>query len=317
MCVPPGVSRLIACVTIALFAGCAGAAPGQPTPPAEAEAPTGLVWFVDAAGVHRTLWVSTRDARPLSSQPIEGPVWAAGSMLWQWTEEPVAVPLAACDAMHASVGGTLHAGESTAGTAMARRVVLRELTQSISVEMRAPPSLDAVRELSHTIEPLASVGPYLFAREELAYEPCGAPRTVEARALVWDLAAARPAEILREHERAAIAAREAADARARLRDQGVDDVGGIALAGLTPRWDAKRGLAVDYLFVAEPCYACGELRPVSARVTATLLPEELAASSRIPRWVRAAVARLDGATLAGFSRVDHPEPLRVLDALRR
>ena len=76
-------------------------------------------------------------------------------------------------------------------------------------------------------------------------------------------------------------------------------------------WDPARGLSLDYLFVAESCPGCG------ARVRAAALPDTLAERSRVPRWVRAALGRVEGATLRGFSRLDHPAPLRVLDSLRR
>src|SRR5690606_25684713 len=80
------------------LAGCAGgpSAPMTRTP-APDEPESGLVWIIDGTGRHRTLWVSTADGRPLSSFPLEGPVWAQGSMLWQWTEEPRSVSLRGCD----------------------------------------------------------------------------------------------------------------------------------------------------------------------------------------------------------------------------
>lgn len=294
-------------------AGCAGApSTASKLAPDHEEAESGLVWITDATGRHRTLWVSTSDGRPLSSFPLEGPVWAQGSMLWQWTQEPRAVSLQGCDA----AGRTSERPDS----AIAYRVVLRELTQSLAIEMRGVPQVEPVSALSHAVEPIASVGPFLFAREELAYVPCGAPRNAEARALVWDLARGGPAEILSEPERRRIAHREASAARADLRAQGVEDLDEIQLAALAPRW-APTGLSVDYLFVTERCDGCiagwWGAYASAARVTASLLPAQLAERARVPDWVRRAVAAIEGAQLAGFSRIEHPAPLRVLDALRR
>lgn len=304
--------------SLAWVLGCATSAHPPTRTPAPDPAPaSGLVWLVDASGRHRTLWVSTRDGRPLSSLPIEGPLWAEGSMLWQWTEEPVEVPLVDCDADPAlrSARAAQHGAPSedrVVGTAVGVRVVLRELTQPLSLEVRAAPSLSPVRALSHGVEPVASVGTYLFAREELRYDPCGAGASAEARTLVWDLATVLPTEILSDAERAAATAR----AHARLRRRGLEDVAPLELAALAPRWDLRRGLSLEYVFVAGGCLVC-PASETSARVRTALLPDALAPSARVPRWVAAALARVDGATLLGFSRVDHPAPLRVLETLRR
>jgi len=293
---------------LAWVLGCAASAPPPPTLAPEPDEPSGLVWLSDAHGRHRTLWVSTEDGRPLSSLPIEGPLWAEGSMLWQWIEEPVEVPLVDCRASASEP--VAHAGlddspSEVIGTAIGYRVVLRELTQSLSLEVRGPPRVEPVRALSHGVEPVASVGPYLFAREQLAYAPCDARQSAEARALVWDLSTAGPIEVLSARERAAVAAR----ARASFRERGLEPVNELELAALAPRWDPRRGLQLDVLFMA------GVDR--SATVRARRLPSALAARARVPAWVRTAVARVEGATLLGFSRLDHPAPIRVLDALRR
>jgi hypothetical protein len=193
------------------------------------------------------------------------------------------------------------------GTATAHRVILRELTHSLALEVRGAPMLEPVRALSHGVEPVASVGPYLFAVEELRYDSCSARPSAEARTLVWDLTSATPAEVLTDDERQAVASA----ARARLEEQGLRQAEPLALAALTPSWDPARGLSLDYLVVAESCPGCG------AHVRAASLPDTLAERARVPRWVRAALERVEGATLRGFSRLDHPAPLRVLDSLRR
>ncbi len=304
-------SALIASALVGL-AGCGGAPPARAAQALPEEPASGLVWFVDAQGRHRTLWVSTAEGRPLSSLPIDGPLWAEGSMLWQWTEEPVEVPLVECAPLGSlSALGAAEGATRVIGSATAHRVILRELTHSLALEVRGAPMLEPVRALSHGVEPVASVGPYLFAVEELRYDPCSASTSrrpsAEARTLVWDLTSARPAEVLTDDERQAVASA----ARARLEEQGLEEAEPLALAGLTPSWDPARGLSLDYLFVAESCPGCG------AHVRAASLPDTLRARARVPRWVRAALARVEGATLRGFSRLDHPAPLRVLDSLRR
>jgi hypothetical protein len=196
---------------VALLAlGCAGprATGFEHTP--HIEPTSGLVWIVDGAGRHRTLWVSIEDGRSLSSLPIEGPLWADGPRLWQWRDEPVDVRRAAC-------------GDEGSTEVSARRVILRELVREREVELGGPTALDVL----HEAEPLASVGPLLFVRERGERAPCEQEAT---RDVAWHFPSARTVEVLREDEHAALRAEAARD--------------GAALVGLTPRWDAGH-LALD------------------------------------------------------------------------
>lgn len=293
---------------------CAGAPrAGLLAGPAE-EAATGLVWIVGVDGLHRTLWVSTADGRPIASQPIDGPVWASGSALWQWVAEPAPIPLSGCrDAPdEPSVRG------EPVRTVDAQRVVLRELTRSDELELVRAPGGRPVRGLAHLVSPTASVGPYLFVTEEIDLDTCGAHPYVEARAFVWDLAAAERAELLTDRDLELVSTHEARRARGELaRRSEVEDV---RLVAIEPRWTSAR-LALAYRFVADVCRDCGDgewgSHTIATRVEASALPERMAVHGRVPRWVQAAVAAVEGATLAGFTRVEHPAPARVLDALRR
>lgn len=284
--------------------GCAASAVPPPISPALDDEPSGLVWLADAKGRHRTLWVSTVDGRPLASMPIEGPLWAEGSMLWQWIEEPVEIPLIDC----ANEPSAQSPAREIVGSAVGHRVHLRELTQSVSLEVRGPPRLEPLRTLSHGIEPIASVGPYLFAREEIAYVGCDAEAGTEARSLVWDLSIAGPTDVLSARERASVLAR----ARAKLRERGLlSPARELELAMLAPRWDPRGGLELEVLFV-------GGLEPrATARMRAPRLPARLASRASVPPWVQVAVARTEGATLLGFSEIEHPAPARILAGLRR
>jgi hypothetical protein len=288
--------------------------------PAPTEAGTGLVWIADAEGRHQTLWVSLEDGRPLASQPIEGPVWAAGAQLWQWIDEPVRVPLDACG------------GAAEADSATLQRVTLNELTESLTVELRPLPSIEASREAAHAIVPVASVGPYLFVVEELRVAACGEENSSEATEIIWDLRAAQPARVLTPRERWSISSAEARLARERLTaelDRGPPteelvsaEPANVELAALWPRWDPSAGLAVEYVFVMEACDACGDgewgAYTRATRVPALSLPQRLSRHARVPHWARAALERrAEGATLLGFSEVLHPAPARVLEALRR
>lgn len=309
---------------------CGGTGAHHLEPEAEVEG-SGLVWVVGPNGAHRTLWVSTQDARPLSSLPIEGPLWAQGSMLWQWIEEPVPVALSSCEQ-----------GADASGTGITYRVLLRELTQGVELEVRPAPTLGAVRRVEHRVEPVASVGPLLFLEDRLEAEPCqdlppeGEERSAltlgrqpplrSAAAIVWDLRAGRPVEVLTDADREAlIAARDrAAEELLRATPGEEEDVGRPELVAITPRWEipprAPGALSLDYVFAAGACYACSSgWGPFAhaTRVTAERIPQRLASSVRVPRWARQAARTVEGAALAGFSRVEHAGPERLLDTFRR
>ena len=85
-------------VTVAALvaAACGGATPSPEVEVPRVEAPptSGLVWVRDAAGTDRTWWVNL-DGSPLSSLPIDGPLWADGQALWQPTFERAEAPAGA------------------------------------------------------------------------------------------------------------------------------------------------------------------------------------------------------------------------------
>jgi hypothetical protein len=280
------------------------------------------VWTVEGRGRGRTRWVAP-DGTPLAGQPIEGPVWAEGRCLWQWVEEPVDVPV-----WDAPPEGE-HPDPATAdGTRTVWRGVLRELVDDARVVVIEAPEPGVVRAVAHELRVEASVGPYLFLTERLTVDAWGAHPSARARALVWDLRTAAPADPLTERERESLVAEARARARRRLVAEGADrgveaalPAEAIELVALRPRWSVAEGLRLELRFATQTCYACGDGRwsdyTRSVRVTADRLPERLARHARIPAWVRSTAHRLEDAEVAGFTIVEEPGPVRVLDSLRR
>ncbi len=306
---------------VAMWIGCGAVAPDSELAELttdEAVGASGLVWLVDPEGRHQTLWVSIADGRPLASQPIEGPVWTEGSALWQWVEEPVEVAASHC--VSAAQATETPEGERTV---MVRRGVLRELTESTTLEVCAPPSAEDANHLENTIAPFASVGPYLFLVQELYIGSCSARASWSTQTLVWDLAAAHRAEVLTDREERSLARSETETAVRRLREESSPELEreGVELVALWPRWDLRRGLGLSYVFAAEACPSCSDgewsSHTIATRVPASRMPERLAEHADLPRWVRRAAARAPDATVAGFTRVTHRSPAMVLDALRR
>ena len=318
-------SLLVSVSAFALVAcGVAPGAHGDPTRIPHADPPqrSGLVWMVDPDGAEHTLWVSL-DGAPLASQPIDGPLWAEGDTLWQWVEEPVGVPVFDGLGDHVEPHPAL-----SSGTRAVTRAVLRELVGDLRVVVIEAPAPGPVRELVHEVRLVGSVGPYLFAVERLTVDAFGAHGVSEARALVWDLRAAGPAQILTERERSSLHGAELDEARRALIAEGADlgvdaslGVDEIDLVATWPRWDLERGLAIDLQLATEVCYACsdGEWSDYtrSVRVPTETVYERLAEHAAVPDWVRAAAASRAGARVAGFTEVTEAGPARILDTLRR
>jgi hypothetical protein len=317
--------RLLLLLSLSL-AGCGAARPEPdiaPLPLDETVGGSGLVWLVGSDGRSRTLWVSLEDGRPLASQPIDGPLWSIGPRLWQWIEEPVEVPLYDC-----SVVSSERAPNDAAsiGTGTLSRVILRDVTETLDVELRAAPSLEPMRWASDSIHPIASVGPYVFVVEAMETDTCGAHGSAQVESYVWDLGNAQRAEILSPIERSSLAGAEERTARLRLIEEIesgelADELGEIQLAALWPAWDLHDGLGLEYVFTADSCYACSDGEwssyTIATRVEAAALPAALAAHGQLPAWVRLAVARIEDARVAGFSVVEHEAPATALDTLRR
>lgn len=323
---PPAL--LLAALPLAALslAACGGESSGGPdvrVPHAEPPPQSGLVWVVDDEARHWTHWVSVEDGSSLSSQPIEGPLWADGDALWQWTAEPVEVPT------FAEEPSTDRPDPADAtGAATVTRGVMRELVTDASTVVVEAPSPGTVRRIEHGVRLDGSVGPFLFVSEEIYVEAWGAHGSSEPRALVWDLRAAAPAEILTERERATLAADAAAIARTRLVREGAHEgidpelsLDEVELVALHPEWDPDHGLRVDLHFATAACYACGDGLfgdyTRSVRVEAPALPERLREHASFPAWVRATLERLPGARLLGFSVVSRPDPASILESLRR
>ncbi|MGE3629584.1 MAG: hypothetical protein AB7P00_06705 [Sandaracinaceae bacterium] len=314
--------RRLACAVLvgtAALTACGGATAtddGVRVPGTEPPERSGLVWMREADGRDVTYWVALEDGTRLASQPIEGPLFADGDALWQWHTEARSVPLYPEPPDEAP-------GEPTSlGTVS--RFALRELVADADVTVIAMPELEAARSIQQTVSLEGLVGPYLFVREDIYVDAWGAHGSTSARAIVWDLRAASATDLLTERERVELGGAPLARARVRLaaaRDAGEAAPGVIDLAAVHPRWDIDDGLAVELQFIEAACYACGDglFGDYTRSVTldAPAVPERLLRHRSVPRWVRATAERNPSARLMGFSRVERPEPARILDTLRR
>ena len=303
---------------------CGGGAGGSSVVVPRVEPPphSGLVWMTNAEGRSLTEWVSVDDGSPIASQPIEGPLWAEGDALWQWTAETVELPV------WAELPDEENPDPATAvSRADVTRIVLRELVGNSRVVILEAPEPGPVREIEHSARVSASVGPYLFVRESLTIDAWGAHGSGEVQSMVWDLRAAAPAEILTEREIAAIGSAERREAQRQLVREGAEAgieedlaTDAVELVAIEPEWDSD-GLRVWLRFATEACYACGDGEwsdyTRSTRVAMHELPERLSELATMPGWVREVRARHPEHRLTGFTLVDDPAPARVLDTLHR
>jgi hypothetical protein len=298
--------------------------------PAAAQ-PAHVVWTRDAYGMTATHWIAADPAghRYVATRP--GVLIAWNGVLWEWREEPQAVPLHDC--------ADLDRGEAAPAVAEARVIhaaVRRPGRPEQLVVGRAYEGFAA--DLHHGVSLVASVGPYLFVEQNLYLYGCGAHGNLAHSAMVWDLrrgAAVPPDRFVTGDLRGPAAEQLAAEAAAeedgfdpflharRPRALGDDDrlvvADEVELVAVRPRYDAA-ALRVAYLFTADACYACGDGDSSSytrgTEVAAPRLPALLAPYATLPPPVASFVAASTEYTFGGAGSVSGREARRAFGVSR-
>jgi hypothetical protein len=267
-----------------------------------------LVWVDEAEGKPRTirLAASPEGYRQVAEAPAL--LVSDGSAVWRWTETAETLATEGCEYLSTPPG-------EGAGV----RIEAARLGSDERVTVVSPPTDRGMNEINHSAIPLASVGPYLFVREFTYLYGCGAHGMSGTSLVVWDLAARKPAEILRPEEQSAVETTERAEAQQLFAGDGeeppaAEDVSFIAAL---PRYSGAGWLRVDHAFRTWACYACGDNAWGSysraVNVPARRLPERLRPYVRAPGVVSAFLRDNPDTAIQGWSVV----PDAALPALER
>lgn len=244
-----------------------------------------LAWSAVDEGSARTTWLDAR-GQPVGER--EGIVIATGEDLVAIERRVETVALPTCEELEASrpaAGG----GE----TGIRTRLVAVSLSSGEQRTLVEPLDVAGAAQLRHEVVPVASLGPYLFARETADVFACGAHGNVEVAMRVLDLRTGLPVELEVPDE---------ADLRARARDALLAEAEGALDEPL--ELDAVRRVAtfpvledgrlgVEHVLTAEACYACGDGEWSSytraTHLRGAQLPPRLATHASIPpdvsRWL--------------------------------
>lgn len=168
---------------------------------------------------------------------------------------------------------------------------------------------DGAAELSHRVELLGSVGPYLFVHETVYVFACGAHGNTSASFKLWDAEAGKEIDLMHHMPNEEALARRAEP----LLDEGDMDPEEARqhedlpdLVQIFPVYGERGGLRVDAQFARADCYACsdglwsGYTRSVV--VPSEWMPERFAAWSTPPVAVVKFLQSRPGFTLGGWSR---------------
>ncbi|MDI1432714.1 hypothetical protein [Polyangium sorediatum] len=294
---------------IALASGCGGHRPavapavdlaaGPRAAPPETEADGDvLVWGKQGDGRPTTYRVAG-DGRVLGEEP--GIVIATSRGELAWREREAEVKLGGCE--DGAPPANLEPGTVTHVWLAPRD------DQPRQVVVDPGDDGEGVGELSHRVELLGSVGPYLFVHEDVYVNACGAHGNTSATFKLWDAEAGKEIDLLRN-----LPNREALARRAEpLLDEGDMDPEEARqhedlpdLVQILPVYGERGGLRVDAQFARADCYACsdglwsGYTRSVI--VPSEWTPERFAPWSTPPVAVVKFLQSRPGFALGGWSR---------------
>jgi hypothetical protein len=286
-----------------------------------------VAWSVDPQGGGISTWVKGNEVENETVAHRPGIVIPVGVELWQWQRTAAEVPLCACEAWKANgrQGQCPTASESGVGQV----VELVELVSGERLELVAAPTGTGddggpiYIDFSTEVEPIASVGPYLFYRSGQGGAVCGAAQDEWwSEFQVFDLERRQPVEIFGEQELARIRATEQQAAYQLMADDklvqatSADD---LELTMIEPSW-SPAGLSLQYQFTADAAYVDSDdnrgsySRSVS--VPAGSIPESLALFAAIPAPLQSfAFPSGDQGRVGGFGVVlGTPEQIDALVA---
>ncbi|MDC3955704.1 hypothetical protein [Polyangium jinanense] len=294
---------------VALASGCGGNRPavapavdlaaGARAAPPEAESDGEvLIWGKQDDGLPATYRVAD-DGRVLGEEPGIVIATSRGELVWR--EREAEVKLGGCE------GGTppenLEPGTVTHAWLAPRDDQARQVI--------VDPGDDGagVGELSHHVELLGSVGPYLFVHEDVSVFSCGAHGNTVANFKLWDAEAGKEIDLMRHLPNKEALARRAEpmldegdmDPEEARKHEAIPD-----LVQIFPVYGERGGLRIDAQFARDDCYACSD-GLWSGYTRSVILPSE-SMPERFAPWSTPPVAVVKflqshpGFTLRGWSR---------------
>ncbi|MDI1447075.1 hypothetical protein [Polyangium sp. 6x1] len=295
--------------SIALASACGGNRPAvapavdlaagpRATPPEAERDGDVLVWGKQGDGRPMTYRVAD-DGHVLGEEPGIVIATSRGELVWR--EREAEIKLTGC-----GEGGPL---ESLGPGTVTHAWLGPRDDQARQVVVDPGEDGDGAGELSHRVELLGSVGPYLFVREDVFIFACGAHGNTAASFKLWDAEAGKEIDLMHHLPNKDALARSAES----LLDEGDRDPEEARqqedvpeLVQILPVHGERGGLRIDAQFARADCYVCsdglwsGYTR--SAIVPSEWMPERFAPWSTPPVAVVKFLQSHPGFALGGWSR---------------
>jgi hypothetical protein len=239
------------------------APPDPPPPHVDPPGTAYLVWSADTAHAE-TAWLrddgSVRAVRPQVVVAVGGGLWA-----WIRRMRPAAGADCGCVRRRQARDRTFLPEDARPGLCYERTprptVVTVDLLGGRELRLLGVPDSvpDGEAPPMQGMEPIGSVGPYLFAETWLYSYFCGANHGMDSHAFpVFDLAHGGREVHLVRGDTFRVLARQARQARERLSGRAFTPLGEFSLTSVEPLWRAGGRLEIGYRFAAAACWACGD-----------------------------------------------------------
>jgi hypothetical protein len=260
-----------------------------------------LVWTRDAEGhgvTHRL------DATGHEVETMDGIFVSTGAGAWQWREEPRVVPTTPCERFDEE--GGLLPSEPTAPGEATRATLAHLASGSEQVVVEPATDMEGAADVQHSVELVASVGPYLFVRESTYAYTCGAHGNTGVSAMLWD--AVQGTSIALPDDIGPIDGPRG-KAMEELSDEDDDlfpvNESTVTLTELVPNFAKDGMLELGLQFTAPTCYACTRggwgSYTKSAIAPASTMPSLLVPFARAPEAVRTFATAHPELQLGGWS----------------
>lgn len=244
------MAKRLLVLTLSIGATALGACGGPATPSRTAgstPAEGWLAWSADERGAARTTWLDP-EGQPIGER--EGIVIAAGEELIEVVPEVESVVLPTCE--------DVEAGRPPSGggeTGIRTRLVAVSLGSGARRTLVEPLEVPGAASLRHVIVPVASLGPYLFARESAEVFACGAHGNVDVAMRVIDLRTGLPAELAVPVEQELV--ERARPVLAEEIEGAVEEVDPVHRVATYPVIEDGH-VELEHVLTTEVCYACGD-----------------------------------------------------------
>ncbi|MCP4599605.1 MAG: hypothetical protein GY847_03540 [Proteobacteria bacterium] len=256
-----------------------------------------VVWTTDETGQRISYWLRGNASRIEFVAARANLVIPSQEALWSWEETEIPVPLCDCNAWQIQkFEGDCPEAEDPA---YRMHVQLVDRISEEEIELYPEPDIHMeeqfeLKEYSSEIIPIASVGPYLFARYDEQGQNCSSDRSSQSSSfIVFDLVSRSTVEIINVEEQEKIEESERETAFELIRADrlaAVRNASDLELLAIEPRYNVGLNLIVSYRFGVEAVHDVSDKTWSTTYSGSVLVPAATLPAKLVPFTLPPAVA---------------------------